>query len=105
MIYMIAKFKHLKFRKKSRCQKRTVRTRFWTGVKNFSGFSYCSKSNDYNCNNFGYFVIKCRKPKTARARKIFVPYKKKSPYEDLKKENEKLNEKLNTIIAKYKERT
>ena len=51
----------------------------------------------YNYNDLGHLTTKCRKPKAAPAKEKFSSYDKKNPYEDLKKENEKLKTKLEAM--------
>lgn len=57
----------------------------------------------YKCNYLGHFTIKFGKLKVAPTREKYVPYEKKSSYEDHKKDNKRLKLKLNAMTGNIKE--
>ena len=61
-----------------------------------------SKFRCYNYNELGRFTMECKKPKQARDKK--VSFEKKGSYEELKRQNEKLKQKLDALVAKHRGR-
>ena len=57
------------------------------------------KFRRYNCNELGHFSMECKKPKQARNKK--VSFEKKGSYEELKRENEKIKQKLDALMTKH----
>ena len=111
MVYLAGRFKHIKFRRNPKYKMRSQGSRFQKGGS-FSGSSSrggykinmvdCSKFRCYNCNELGHFSMECKKPKQARDKK--VSFEKKGSYEELKRENEKLKQKLDALVAKHQGR-
>ena len=107
MAYLAGRFKHIKFRRNSKYKMRSQGSRFEKGGS-FSGFSSKggyktnmvdrSKFRYYNCNELGHFSMECKKPKQARDKKVY--FEKKGSYGELKRENEKLKQKLDALVAK-----
>ena len=111
MAYLAGRFKHIKFRRNPKYKMRSQGSRFQKGGS-FSGSSSRggyktnmvdrSKFRCYNCNELGHFSTECKKPKQARDKK--VSFEKKGSYEELKRENEKLKQKLDALMAKHQGR-
>ena len=111
MTYMASRFKHVRFRKNNNYKSKPLAGKFQKGsYPSGSGSRGGYKSNwvdrsktrCYNCNELGHFATDCRKPKQAKDRK--ESYEKRESYEDLKKQNEKLKQKMNAMVAKQKGR-
>ncbi|KAL8132411.1 hypothetical protein AgCh_008060 [Apium graveolens] len=110
MAYMAAKFSHVRFRRKPNYKPRSSSGRFQkgsysSGSSSRGGYKSSwidkSKTRCYNCNELGHFTSDCRKPKAVKSNDS---YEKKETYEDLKRKNEKLKQKLNAYVVKEKGR-
>ncbi|KAK1363912.1 CCHC-type domain-containing protein [Heracleum sosnowskyi] len=109
MAYLAAKFSHIRFKRNPKYKFKGSTNIFQkskyspgTGFKGgyTTGMIDRSKSRCYNCNELGHFATECRKPRQARDKKDV--YEKKDSYEDLKKENVKLKQQLETLSGKQK---
>ncbi|KAK1374747.1 hypothetical protein POM88_030940 [Heracleum sosnowskyi] len=109
MAYLAAKFSHNRFKRNPKYKFKGLTNRFQkikyspgTGFKGGykTGMIDRSKSRCFNCNELGHFATECRKPRQARDKKDV--YEKKDSYEDLKKENAKLKQQLETLSGKQK---
>ncbi|KAK1379987.1 hypothetical protein POM88_026731 [Heracleum sosnowskyi] len=109
MAYLATNLSHIRFKRNPKYKFKGSTNRFQkskyspgTGFKGGYKTSIIdrSKSRCYNCNELGHFATECRKPRQARDMKDV--YEKKDSYEDLKKENAKLKQQLETLSGKQK---
>ena len=108
MAYIVGMFKHIKFRRNPKYKMRSHGSRFQKGGSFLGSSSSCgykpimvdrSNFRCYNCNELWNFSTECKKPIQARDNK--VSFKNKGLYEESKMKNEKLKEKLDSIVVKY----
>jgi hypothetical protein len=112
MAYMAAKFSHIRFKRnpkykfKGSSANRFPRKDSYSGSSSGRGYRSNmidrSKSICYNCSEPGHFASDCKKPRQMRDRQF--SYEKKDSYEDLKKENARLKNKMSSMVAEHKGR-